>query len=236
MRSFIAAWLWALLGRWVLLALILAFVAGYASAAPSCYPWDSAATNYELSTVPESKIQWLLADPARASFIATWYCDETYEWRAVGFGGWKNDLEPNWESLVVSLKNGTREERDAAWTQYASCNDANADQPECQKYLPLHPIIIAQFNATRPKPILWKIRLNGTTPTRPVFKVTNGVRATTPASGIRVETGSVANCVLLHLPETGGTYCSVEGVRNAYTATTTTPIPADHVALSAREN
>lgn len=223
--------------EWILLIVAVIATTVFAKAtdaAPTCYPWDSDSANYELSTVPESKLAWLFADPANASFAITWYCDDRYQWKPYGFVGWKKNLTPDWESQVAFLRIATKPERDLAWEQLVRC-DMNAG--ECPVYEPLRPLIQAQLKVTSPSPIIWQVRDNPTATSRPVFSVTNGTRNTTAISGQRVsDVNTDCGCTATAIEETGGVYCAVSGRPNVSTADPLDVIPPDRLALCVRTN
>jgi hypothetical protein len=204
---------------------------------PPCYPWDSSAKALQLSTVPEAKFDWMAADPAEASYTVTWFCDIKYQWKAVGFVGWKAELIPDWFATAVSFRKADKTTLDTAWNQYIKCPDVTLTTPECLPYARLNQIIQRQYAATRPLPIVWQVKDNPTATTRPVFPVSATGTRTTVATGERVsDVATVCDCVTKAIEETGGTYCSVSGLRNQASPDPAAVIAPDRVALCGRIN
>jgi hypothetical protein len=206
----------------------------HAAPKPTCYPGSSAASNFEIASQP-SNLGFVFADPEAASFVVTWYCDEVYKWRGYGLVGWKRNLIPNWEAEINRLRAAARTDQDAAWDQYTKCSFLDGPCPEFDA---LKPLLDRQFAATKPDPIIWQVRDNPTSTSRPVFGLNaDGTRNTTAVANQRVSDVSTnCGCTTTALEESGGVYCSVSGSPNVATADTTDVIPAGRVALCVRTN
>jgi hypothetical protein len=206
-----------------------------ADAAPTCYPGSSAASNLEISTVPAFPAI-LFADPQESSFSVSWYCDQTYKWKAYGWVGWVRNLVPDWEQERTRLRTATRAEQDAAWDQYITCDFSQ--EGGCPEHASLKPILDRQLAATMPAPIIWQVRDNPQSTSRPVFGLNaDGTRNTTAVSGQRVsDTNTNCGCTTTALEESGGVYCSVSGNPNVATADPADVLPEGRVALCVRTN
>lgn len=219
------------------LAILALLAVPAAKAAPPCYPWESSATNFEISTVPESKAQWLVAGD-EASFTISWWCDVRYQWDFVGYMGWKKNLTPDWEAKVKSARGMTKAERDQFVDSLEKCKPNDPpNSPQCLQYAPLEPLMARQKLATTPDPIIWRVRDNPTATSRPVFPLSNGVRLTSAAGNERVsDVAQNCDCAKVAVEESGGTYCSVSGALNVFTTPVDDVLPDNRVALCTRIN
>lgn len=198
---------------------------------PSCWFTDAAAKSFTLTIMPNSLAE-LLDDKSKAAVVATWFCDAKYGWKKEGFWFYPGNGTPEQVAEAKTYDTMTRDQRIALFVKNLKCPMGDT-RPECDYLDPLEAIARQQFISTAPTPILWRVRDNPTSTTRPVFPVVNGVRSTT-ASTERVSDSATCGCTSLAIEESGGTYCSVTGLPNAAVAGAT--IPASRVALCYRAN
>lgn len=197
-------------------------------ATPPCYPIQPSAANFEQTTQPTNVVKWLSIDAAKASFVVTFYCDQTYSWGGYYFYGYRKDLVPSWQTILASASTMPKADADALWT-------ANVTIPDPT----LEVLAQRQLQATRPPPIVWRVRANGTQPSRPVYPLrSNGTRNTTAINGERIKVGDQCSCAKLAIPESvdgasaPNVYCSVEGQQNA--SSVMKRLAANHVAWCER--
>lgn len=200
--------------KWILLCAALVgslFALPSSSATPTCYPNQTSAANFSLTTQPENPVVWLSIEGNRASFIVTLFCDAKYRWQAYYFYGYRSDLVPTWQTILGQVPSMSQSQMDALWT-------ANVTTPDQT----LEVLAKRQIDATRPPEIVWRVRANGTQTSRPVFPVrSDGTRNATAINGERVAVGAQCSCRKLVIEEpvngaaTGNSYCSVEGQQSA---------------------
>jgi hypothetical protein len=181
------------------------------SATPTCYPVQPSAANFEQTTQPTNVMKWLSIDADKASFIVTFYCDQTYGWGGYYFYGYRKDLVPSWQAILASASTMPKSDADTLWTANVTTVDPD-----------LEVIAKRQLSATRPPDIVWRVRLNGTQTSRPVFPLkADGTRGTTAINGERVATKAQCSCRKLVIEEAvngaaqPNAYCTVEGQQNA---------------------
>jgi hypothetical protein len=197
---------------------------GHTAPVPTCYPGERAHTAFVIETQPQTLFAWALAP--KASFTVTWFCDEKYDWHGYGWAGWKSELTPDWLEQFNRLSTADHATRDAAWNQYLKQPIITPADPV---YGELAPIIYRQFNLTRPPPILWRVKDNPTSTTRPVYGLTaTGARNTVAISGVTVSDSAPCDCKLKAIEEVANTYCDVS-------AQLAVVVP-DRVALCIRVN
>lgn len=180
---------------------------------PSCYPWTLSSAGYEQTTQPTNVVKWFSIDAGKASFVVSFYCDEKYGWGQYYFYGYRKDLTPSWQSILVALPTLSKTDVDALWM-------ANVTTPDPK----LEAIAARQLDATRPPDILWRVRPNGTQTARPVYRLNaNGTRNTTAPNNVRVQVGAVCQCArkVVEEPVSGSdavnAYCDVGGLDNVAT-------------------
>lgn len=189
------------------------------AATPACYPNQTSAANFEQTIAPTSLVKWLSIDADKASFVVTFWCDQTYAWGAYYFYGYRRDLVPSWQAILASSSTMPKADADTLWTANASIPDPT-----------LEVIARRQLEATRPPAIVWRVRANGTQTSRPVFRPNaDGTRNQTAVSGERVRVEGQCSCAKLAIEEpvagasVPNVYCSVENRQNAQTPTKRLP-------------
>lgn len=179
--------------------------------APSCWPLSLAARSFSVTTFPSDRLAWMMEDGAKASFTVTWFCRTEYGYTSHGLSGFKAEMYPDISSLVRIFSAGNDTERSAAYVAGLGClPDGSADP--CAKYRVLDAGALQQleFGRANLTPIVWKVRTNGTTTTRPMYRVVNGVRQTTAlAPPLRAIVGETCRCMTLAIKESTSTYCPV---------------------------
>lgn len=181
------------------------------SATPTCSPYSTSAANFEQTTQPSSFVKAITIDGARASFIVSWFCDETYRWTGWYFYGYRSELSPSWQEILATASKLTLTDINTLWV-------ANVTTPDPA----LEALAKRQLEATRPPDIVWRVRLNGTQTSRPVFPLkADGTRGLTAINSERVATKAQCSCRKLVIEEavdgatTKNSYCTVEGQQNA---------------------
>ena len=197
---------------------------------PICYPWQITAAGFEQTTQPTNLVKWLSMDATRASFVVSWYCDEKYGWGQYYFYGYRSQLSPNWQTILGQSASLTKAQADAIWSANVTTSDAR-----------LEAIAARQLDASRPSPITWRVRPNGTQSNRPVFRLnSDGSRNQLAVSGERVKVGEPCWCARKSVEEpisgsdAVNSYCSVEGLDNAATPTLD-QLPSNHIAWCVRD-
>jgi hypothetical protein len=205
-----------------LLMLALYFVSGSANAA--CSPFSLEAKNFSLDWSPRDPFLFAQAAPEQAYVIATWHCDEKYRWFGQYRSGLKRDLAPSPIVELDRLRNLSASELQAWDAAHFGCDMGDATEA-CKPYALLEPFAIRQLNATRPPPIVWVVRQNGTNASRPVFPLNTAgtARSTTAASNQRVAVGAACGCTIKVIEEpvsnsdAANSWCEVGGNENVAT-------------------
>jgi hypothetical protein len=193
----------------------LMFASSSFSATPACSPYSTSAANFEQTTQPSNIAKALTIDGRSASFVVTWYCADAYRWTGWYFYGYRSELSPSWQSILATASKLTLTDINTLWV-------ANVTTPDPT----LEALAKRQLEANRPPDIVWRVRANGTQPSRPVFPVrSDGTRNQTAINGERVAVAAQCSCRKLALeePVTGASapnvYCTVEGQQNAVKVT-----------------
>lgn len=123
--------------------------------APACYPWDGAAQATKVTTQPDGNLQWMMANADQASWIVTWYCADPGGALPQSISGYRKDIAPF--QVLDTLRQGTKDERDAAWAASASCTPSmDQSTPSCTRYAQLKALIQQQLRDTCPAGCLTK--------------------------------------------------------------------------------
>ncbi|MDX2059941.1 MAG: hypothetical protein SFV24_19180 [Gemmatimonadales bacterium] len=223
----------------IALALLLLWGAVGEAAIPiPCYPSEATARKVTITTAPTDPMEWLAAPatPGLASQMLSWYCDMKYYWYGVAWYGYKAELKPEW----VSVMQGAPTYDAAKWKvlidENSSCEKRIYPETDpCAAYNPLIPWVDWVLKTGFPPRIIWRVKDNPTSTSRPVFPLNAGGTRSTTATAERVGDADLCNCVEKALEESGGTYCSVAG-RPDVARTPAGVIAPGRVALCARVN
>jgi hypothetical protein len=221
MRRFIALIALTLIVGW--------FTAGPAHAAPPpCYPWEPQSTGLEATTQPSNFIDWLRTPDAKASIVATEWCDAKYSWVPGSVYMYRSELRADWQTVLQALPTMSHAQLDAL---FIAGVQAGSD-PE------LKPLADRQLSAKQPPPIVWLTRPNNGNDQRTVFGLKADGTRDLKAIPDRVKVGVPCDCLTkaLEEPISGtdnvNTYCSVSGLTNPATGAA---LPPGRVAWCVRQ-
>ena len=175
---------------------------------PPCYPFESSARAFTISTNPAGAA--FITAGGDATFAITWWCQGAYSAQSRLVVGFKSDLSADFLQRAGTFISGDKAAKDALYRASITCSASDA---ACARYAPLIVAARAQLAASRPPAVVWRVRDNPTGTTRPVFPVSSGVRSTT-ATRERVAEGAECHCTTTAIVEGAVTYCSVAGLPN----------------------
>lgn len=194
--------------------IVLALAPLIAHAEPAkCGPYSPEAQGtFRLTTYPESTASWMT--DFNAYYITSWWCQGKYAPTSKFYFGYRRRLPASWVQLVQAVPSAKLADLVAAESIYM--NRTLTDTENAKGW--------AQLMATRPPFPVWKVATNGTTTTRPVYPVTNGVRGTTVVPNVRYIVGEPCACWQLAVDETAtSAYCPLSASPQ--------PSPATRVTL-----
>lgn len=208
------------------------------SAPPACYPTESAARNFKLTTNPDGNLAFLAAGPD-AYFIMTWWCHDPVNPSGNLVVGYKSDLLPDFANFIERFLSSDKTTKDGLFRSVLACpRGSDPALPACARYNSLLPIARTQMAANRP-PLPpaptggWRVADNPQGTTRPVYPVANGVRSAN-ATRERIADNASCSCTTTQVTEGTLTYCSVSGQANVSLAPRPT-IDPNRVALCVRQ-
>lgn len=215
--------------RWLIVVLLGSWmVSGGAHAAPACSYFSPAAVNRQVNFSPNDPVLWLAGD--KSYFTATWFCDRKYFWQQNFMFGYRNELVPDFQSVVPTLAKMDL----ATFQAYVAAHIDPASDLE------LLPLAQAQIEATKPPNIVWVVKDNPqstTTPkTRPTFPLKSDGTRDIKSAPDRIAVGSPCSCqtAVVEEPISGtdsvNAYCLVTGTD----PTTQKPIPPSRLSLCVR--
>jgi hypothetical protein len=182
-------------------ALCLLLVASSAFAdGPKCTPFGSSASGFKVTLAPTANLsQW--SNNAGAYFISSWWCAGKYKPSGWFYIGNRTDLPANWMSELQKVPAASLDALTAAQVQYMTKRLSPESKATGE----------AQLAATKPALPVWLVAKNGTYPDRPMYRVENGVRATTALKGVRATVAAVCACDQFVLEEGAATFCPLAG-------------------------
>lgn len=181
---------------------------------PLCAPYGPTSTKNTLrffvDDQPSNLLSYLVADATKAGAVFTWWCKGKYVNTAYAYMGYRSEVPPDPEQAASAFQEKNDSAKLALMASAATCKPGMpVNAPACTKLAALSAISLKQRIDTTPPFSRWFVAKNGTSPTRPVYPVVNGVRSKTAHKTARAPVGADCTCHTLVIEEGTSSYCLV---------------------------